>query len=173
MGKAYLIGWFVCCFAFLNAQNNNIEKDIPKYIIALNHIQNDTINKNKKIMASNMIVDLNRAFFRTELLKNNLFPKSEIDSLTIKFSWFDEFRSSELSKAFAPFNKQRSKNIVFFSLIEKNTLRADLFLNNDSKSTDFNRVVGTQNDKAYAYLFVFENEDIKAQFRFEVHYEPF
>ena len=173
MKKACLIGLFVYCFVFLNAQNNNIEKDIPKYIMALNHIQNDTINKNKKITASNMVVDLNRAFFRTELLENNLLPKSEIDSLTIKFSWFDEFRSSELSKAFAPFNKQRSENIVFFSLIEKNTLRADLFWNNDSKSTDFNKVVGTQNDKAYAYLFVFENENIKTQFRFEVHYEPF
>lgn len=164
---------FICFFVYLpmgiNCQTI-MSDDIPKYLQAFSNIQTDNININRKIRISDWVVDLDRFWFKS-CVENDLFLSSVLDSLT-KFSWFDDFKSPELHSAFEKQNNF-SESIVFFSLIEKNTLRADLFVNRRGAHT-FGEIVRKNKDKVYAYLFVFNKQGIVVkQFRVELIYESY
>ena len=154
----------------LNAQKVSY-LDIPKYLKAFEYIQSDSINKDKKIKISNMVVDLDRFWFRSDL-RNELHLMSVIDSLT-KFSWFENFISFELYSSFEHINNSSAKSIVFFSLVEKNTLRADLFFDGMGLS-NYDAIIRQNRDKVYAYLFIFNKDGcVTRKLRSEMIYEPF
>ena len=164
---------FICFLACLSMETNcqTIQsEDIPKYLQAFSKIQTDSINADRKIRISDWVVDLDRFWFKSHVA-DDLFLSSVLDSL-MKFSWFDDFRSPELHSAFEKQNNF-SERIVFFSLIEKNTLRADLFINRKGAHT-FDEVVRQNKDKVYAYLFVFNKQGfVVKQFRTELIYESY
>lgn len=169
MRRICFICLFICLFVETYCQKK-ISEDIPKYLQAFNAIQTDSINKGRKIRISDWVIDLDRFWFKS-YVKDNLFFSSVLDSLT-KFSWFDDFKSPELYLAFEKKNNF-SESIVFFSLIEKNTLRADLFINRGELHT-YEEIIRQNRDKVYAYLFIFDQKGtIIKQFRQEIIYEPY
>jgi len=180
---------FNCFFTHIIAQQQNEKKllsgcsaknyntdslkveidDLSKYREAYNYIILDSINQGKDIFVSDVIVDMDRFYFK-DYVKNDSSLTHTINSLT-KYYWFDDFSSPEIKKLFGEQNKN-AKSILFFSLVEKNTLRADLFVKrhniNDFK---YNWIINSNRDKVYAYLFTFDEvSKIKYAFRIEIIY---
>ena len=149
-------------------------KHIPLYKKAVEYIKNDTSifkdNVKNEIYISNEIVDLDRFWF-AEKISSEPELKAVVDSLK-KFSWFDNFYSKSLDSIFKKKNSSADK-IIFFSKIEKNTLRVDLFMNRNKKF-DYQSVIRFNKDKVFAYLFFFDkNGSIKKVLCNEIIYEPF
>ena len=144
--------------------------DSSKYLAAFNYIKSDTINKGIDFYVSDMIVDMDRFWFRSDLLK--IYPKelATIDSLQ-KYEWFDDFRSCVINSLFGNKNR-KSKSILFFSTIDKNTLRADLIYDR-MYETEYKYDVITMFNTSpiYAYLFFFNSDNtIKLVFRTPIIY---
>ena len=162
--KRFCIFTFALLSISLSAQQVSC-LDIPKYLKAFEAIRADSINSDRNIRVSDWVIDLDRFWFKSHV-KDDLYWNPVLQSL-VKFSWFEDFRSPELYSAFRDINNF-SESIVFFSLVEKNTLRADLFLDRRGLH-NFRRLF----DSVYAYLFLFDEEgNIVKQFRMELNYSP-
>lgn len=155
----------------LNAQEINTSA-ILQYIKAFEYIQSDSINKNQNIKVSDEIVDLDRFYFKPHIKSDSLLTLV-LDSLN-KYYWFDSFNSSILRCGFKEINnKINFEKIVFFSSIEKNTLRADLFIN-EPRVKNYDHFIKSNKNIVYAYLFFLdENKNITNVYRDIIHYEPF
>jgi hypothetical protein len=145
------------------------KKDLLKYAEAYNYILSDSINQGKDIFVSNVIVDIDRFYFKNDV-KDDSTMTHTINSLT-KYHWFDDFSSLEIKELFGEQNK-KTESILFFSLIEKNTLRADLFVKRHNiNDFEYNRIINSNRDKVYAYLFFFDDiGKIKYVYRHEIIY---
>ncbi len=165
----YLIVFFTLTNSII-AQEINCS-DIPKYVKAFDFIQSDSININGKVKVSDLVVDLDRFYFKPNL-KTDTILISVLDSL-ITNTWFNSFVSKKIRFFFNYTNKYSTKRILFFSLIEKNTLRADLFIDGQDL-TDYDKILKVNRDKVYAYLFFFDkNGEIVKRLREEIIYEPY
>lgn len=144
--------------------------DLAQYKEAYNYILFDSINQGKDIYVSDIIVDMDRFYFKSDL-KNDSTLAHIINSLT-KYYWFNDFSSPEIKTLFKGQNS-RAESILFFSLIEKNTLRADLFLNRKNKNEfRYNWLSNYNVGEIYAYLFFFdEMGKIKHIYRTKMIYE--
>lgn len=157
-------------------KKNNIDslyfnrEDLLKYKEAYNYILSDSINQGKDIFVSDMIVDMDRFYFKSNV-ENDSILSDIINSLT-KYYWFDEFSSREIKELFRKQNKN-AESVLFFSLIEENTLRADLFFNRKNKKEfRYNWLSNYNVEEVYAYLFYFdETGKIKKVYRTTVIYE--
>lgn len=155
---------------YLNSKTQNIsDEDLIKYQKVYEYIINDSIINNKSVYVSDIIVDMDRFGF---IDKKDCYPELKLilDSL-IKYSWEDDIQSEKLHNHFKKINEQNyfAESIMFFSLIEKNTLRVDLFLTRNSLSeVRYGWVKSYTRDKIFAYLFYFEKDSIKNVFRQEV-----
>lgn len=184
--RNYLVSCFFCSVvAFqLNSKSlisscplNHIEEaslikaeDLCKYQKAYNYISADPINKENKITVSDIIVDMDRFYFQGDVKEDTCLSKV-IDSLN-KYEWFDEFSSKDIYDLFQGQDRY-AESILFFSLIEKNTLRADLFMKrSDLKEFRYDKIINLNESKVYAYLFFFdESGKIKQVYRSEIIYE--
>jgi len=146
--------------------------DIPKYLKAFEYIQSDSINNNLNIKVSDEIVDLDRFYFKPRI-KNDSTLLLILDSLN-KYYWFENFNSSKIRCSFKENNnKINFEKIIFFSSIEKNTLRVDLFIN-ELGLKKYDKFIKGNKNNVYAYLFFFdENNNILKIYREIIHYEPF
>lgn len=100
---------------------------------------------------------MDRFYFKSDV-KSDSALAATIDSLT-KYHWFDDFSSPEIKELFGEQDK-KAESIVFFSLIEKNTLRADLFFNRKSKREFRYTWLSNYNvEGVYAYLYIFDNTE--------------
>ena len=145
-------------------------EDLPQYKEAYNYILSDSVNQRKRIFVSDVIVDMDRFYFK-DYIKNDSTLTHLINSLT-KYIWFDNFTSKEIQCLFA--NQDRdAESVLFFSLIEKNTLRVDLFFNRESKENfKYNRLSNYNVENIYAYLFFFDEAGkIQHVYRIEMIYE--
>ncbi|GEM_PF-6471006 len=145
------------------------ETDLPKYKNAYYYILSDSINQGRDVFTSDIIIDMDRFYFKSDV-KNDSTLIQTIDSLT-RYAWFDDFSSPEIKELFGVQNKN-AESILFFSLIEKNTLRADLFVKrhnvNDFK---YDWIINSNRDKVYAYFFFFDEiGEIKHAYRHEIIY---
>lgn len=143
--------------------------DLPKYKEAYNYVLSDSINQGRDIFVSDIIIDMDRFYFESEV-KNDSVLTATINSLT-KYHWFEDFSSTEIKQLFEEQNA-KAESIVFFSLIEKNTLRADLFIKRHNISEfKYDKLILWNRAKVYAYLFIFDETDkIKHAFRHEIIY---
>lgn len=159
---------FFCCY-FIQCsieQQIDVTNDLIRYKNACTYILNDNKLEAKDVFISGTINDIDRRIFQKDVLENEY--KTTLDSL-IKYHWFESFQSEELEELFGR-QQVNSENILFFSSIEKNTLRADLFINRFSR--DYFSYEWTTGEKIYAYLFFFENDGaIKKVFKKEAYYE--
>jgi hypothetical protein len=160
------------CFLVENSPIDSLKinkEDLPKYREAYNYILSDSINKRRDIFVSDTIVDMDRFYFKSDVQSDSILAHI-INSLT-KYYWFDDFFSCEIKELFGEQNK-KAESILFFSLIEKNTLRVDLFVKrysiNDFK---YDWIINSNRDKVYAYLFFFDKiGKIKYVYRHEITY---
>jgi len=149
--------------------------DAQKYKDALLYIVNDTTIKGK-IYVSSIIVDMDR-FWLKDIVSTNCKYRKILDSL-IKWTWFEEFSSPLIEEIFENHNRNlwyhEKGNVLFFSTIEKNTLRADVFIDMDRgqlskltfKSTMF------WGYPVHGYLFFFDCSDkIEDVFSFNLIYD--
>ncbi len=155
----------------LNAQEIN-SSAIPLYIKAFEYIQSDSINKNLNIKVSDEIVDLDSFYFKPRIKDDSLLILV-LDSLN-KYYWFDSFNSTKIRCGFKQINnKINFEKIVFFSSIEKNTLRADLFINEPCVKK-YDHLIKINKNIVYAYLFFFDKDkNITNVYRNIINYEPF
>lgn len=160
---------FMYCVV-INAQLD-CNQDSIKYMMAYKFIENDSINKNKLISVSDSIIDLDWFWFSKDLVRLPI-QKEKIDNYRLdrKYIWFNPYYSSCINSLFCKNNK-RSNNILFFSNIESNMLRADLlpqkkYINNYSYEEVSRQTVGQ------IYLIIFGEEDtIKEVFSHEIIYD--
>lgn len=189
MKNLVLLFCLFCCFAAYIAGQQNEKKslaccavknldadslkvrneDLAKYKEAYNYILSDSINKRKDIFVSDVIVDMDRFYFKSDVENDSTLTRT-INSLS-KYYWFDDFISCEIKELLGEQNK-KAESILFFSLIEKNTLRADLFVKrhnvNDFK---YDWIINSNRNKVYAYLFFFDKiGKIKHAYRHEIIY---
>lgn len=145
------------------------EIDLPKYKEAYNYILSDSINQGRDIFVSDIIIDMDRFYFKSDVKSDSVLAAT-INSLT-RYHWFEDFSSPEIKQLFGEQNK-KAESIVFFSLIEKNTLRADLFIKRHNISEfKYDKLILWNRAKVYAYLFIFdETNKIKHAFRYEIIY---
>jgi hypothetical protein len=144
-------------------------EDLPKYKDAYNYVLSDSVNQRKSIFVSDVIVDMDRVYFK-DYVKNDSALTYIINSLT-KHYWFDNFSSFEIKELFKEQNKN-AESILFFSLIEQNTLRVDLFFNRKNKKEfRYNWLSNYDVEEVYAYLFFFdEMGKIKHVYRTKIIY---
>lgn len=123
----------LACYAVKNLDADSLKvrnEDLIKYKEVYDYILSDSINQGKDIFVSDIIVDMDRFYFKS-YVKNDSTLTHTINSLT-RYYWFDNFSSPEIKALFKDQNED-ADSILFFSLIEKNTLRADLFFNRKNK----------------------------------------
>jgi len=167
MKKIIISFFFICSCTYLFAQDF-CTNDSTKYLNAYKYIVDDSINQGKNINVSDTIVDLDRIWFLDNL--DSLLEEKEIVKKLTKYSWFPNFYSQNIANLFNCKKMVPSKTILFFSLIEKNTLCADLFDNKGSLNEFNYNWIASQN-RSHMYLFFFEsNGNIKYIFRKEICY---
>jgi len=163
---------FVCSGNNLNIEDSIKidENDFFKYKEAFNYILSDSINLGKEIFVSDTIIDMDRFYFKDEV-KDDTTLTNIIDSLT-KYTWFENFSSDEIQNIFGKQNKS-AESILFFSLIEKNTLRADLFFERKSLNEfKYNNLSNYNVNEIFSYLFFFDEfGKIKKAYRAKMIYE--
>lgn len=134
------------------------EQDFSKYLKVKNYIEHDSLTQNRELYFSEYLVDLDRFWFLEDL---NNFPclKKKIEYLSKnKFKWFEDYYSKNLHQLWGVQNS-KAKSILFFSKIEENTLRVDLFLTKNHPSYfKYDQLTTTPMDKVFAYLFFFNEE---------------
>jgi len=157
---------FIC--NLINAQVLT-SNDVCKYYKAFEYVLNDSINRGKPLCVSDSIVDLDRFWFIKDV-KNDTNMKKTLESL-VKYKWFGNYYLKELNSLWGGEYKA-AESILFFSSIEKNTLRVDLFIKRYSiLEYNFEKLIQYNKDKIYAYLFFFDcNGNIKKVFNHEIIY---
>jgi hypothetical protein len=168
----FIIIFFTC---YIASSQDICLNDINKYRNAMQHIINDTIT-DVNIYFSDIVVDFDRFYFKHAVNSNDEYNKI-LDSID-KHIWFEDFSSSLLKQTFEDNNymlKYNLKgNVVFFSTIEKNTLRADLFININRGQLSRLTFQSTMffGEIVHSYLFFFDDKDkIKDIFRIKMLYD--
>lgn len=176
----FLFMTFTCCHII--SQNNDssfsfsyeLTEDIKcndenKYLKARDYLKQDSIFEGKSIYFSPYLADLDYFFFEDvvdedAVLKNKLFFKNK---------WFESYYSSRLDSTMG---KQCGNHdyIAFFSLVENDMLRVDVFLRrNDVSSLRFDDVSLFSGGGTQSYLFDFEknSDKIRNVLRIEMIYD--
>ena len=168
MKKTVIIFFLFYCNIYVCTQDICV-KDIIKYKEAYNYLIKDSIMDDKSLFVSDTVVDMDRFYFHADVID---YPeiKTTIDSLK-KYTWNKGFSSEQLREVWKNQNPY-SESILFFSLVEKNTLRADLFINRYSLANfNYDDIIYFNRDKVYAYLFVFNKQNkLERVFRREIIY---
>ena len=150
---------------------NDCEKVAALYLAAYNYIVNDSVNQNKKIIVSDSIIDLDRFWFSQDL-ENFPVEKEKLEQYRVDkgFNWFETYYSHCIDSLFCKKNQQ-ANNILFFSPIEDNILRADVLprkrcVNKFDYNTMAFQTVGQ------IYLFIFDDDGtIKMVFGRKIIYD--
>lgn len=161
MKEVFII--FIICFSCQHVVcQNTWQKDSIMYMAAYKYITNDSINKNKLIVVSDSIEDLDR-YWDTGLEQ---FPeeseklKKQRNEQRKRYSIKTTYYSPLLASLFQNQDVKRSQTILFFSKIEDMILIANInffnkrYIPEDNKFECGNYIWGI----SYEYLFIF-NED--------------
>lgn len=145
-------------------------RDSIKYINALNYVINDAANDDKTIEVSDSIIDLDRFWF-SEFLIDYPIEKAMVDQYRSRksFVWFNPFYSPCIASLFSRMNC--ANNVLFFSNIEDNILRADLLpIKNRRDKYHYDKIASFVTGTAY--LFVFDDiNNIKIIFCKNITYD--
>ena len=150
---------------------NDCERNAVMHLAAYNYIVNDSINQNKEIVVSDSIVDLDTYWFFSKLID---FPeekrKLEQNRENKNYIWNEPVYSPCLSSLFCRKNNS-AKNVIFFSQIEDNMLRADL-LPHTWQLNEFRYDEMAHFTTGQIYLFIFDDDGtVKATFSSEIIYD--
>jgi hypothetical protein len=160
-----------CCNVII--AQTDYQRDSIMYMVTYNYIINDSINIDKAIAVSDSIVDLDRFWFSNDV--ECPVEKERLKQYRAKkqYVWFNPFYSSCLNSLFC--KNPLSNNILFFSQIENNMLRADILPYRDkyvSQCDKFNYDKIAFQNIGYIYLFIFTPKGaIKSVLQKEMIYE--
>lgn len=155
--------------SFIYKLNQDItEYDENKYLEVRNYLERDSLFLDKSIYFSPYLADLDFFYFKNEVSKDSILSKK----LYYKSRWFEDFYSLRLDNIMGKQIKD-TYYIAFFSLVENEMLRVDIFQNR--RKTFFCRFEDISlfpGNKTYSYLFYFEKEtdQIRNVFRMEIIY---
>ncbi len=157
---------FTAFFSTLLISAQDIDSiHMNKYEKAFEYIQNDSINSQKKIYVSNLILNNVPRDIFMQFLKPYPTYLEKIKKIC-SFRMSNEYRSDRLKEIFAENNSVRYfNNFLFFSTIDENTLIGDVFLNvnkiyspNELSKLDSSSF-WFHPDKNYVYLFFFDEKN--------------
>lgn len=159
------------CICFSIRSQFSCDQNSVKYLMAYNHIINDSINQGKIIAVSDSIVDLDRYWFSGELKE---FPEHQKKLNQYRanrgFTWFTTFYSPCLRALFGDKNPL-ANHVIFFSKVEDNMLLADL-LPHFKQFDKFNYDKMAFQNVGWTYLFIFNNKgELKVVFNREMIYD--
>lgn len=145
------------------------EEEEKRYLNALDYLKQDSLFCGKEIYFSPYLADLDLIYFKDVTREDSILNSK----LIMKYKWFDDYYSARLNRIF----DQRSKKkdyIAFFSLIENDLLRVDVFVYRQNVSSlQFKDVSLFSGGGTKAYLFDFnkETDEIKSVFMIEIIYD--
>lgn len=171
MKRIFLSFIFCQLLSFSIYSQLDCSKDSLRYIKAYNIIKSDSVLNNKSLVVSDSIVDPDWCWFSKDMV---MYPEEQKIVADYrenkKYIWKSPVYSHCLASIFPRINNN-SMFALFFSLIEDNMLRADLFPHNE-------RIIKLKYDEiafqteGYAYLFLFDKEDeVKSVFRLKIIYD--
>ena len=169
--KSFVI-FFLFFFPYVicNAQSD-CTNDTTMYLVAYNYIINDSTNQGKSISVSDSIIDLDRFWFSEDLIALPM-EKVKLDKYRANkgYVWYPPFYSPCIALLFGN-NSQHQNDVLFFSKIEDNMLRADL-LSYKRYADKYNYDQMAFQNVGRVYLFVFDiNTTFKAVFSHEIIYD--
>jgi hypothetical protein len=154
----------------ISVAQTNCSQDSVIYLAAYNYIFQDSVNQGKTITVSDSIVDLDKFWFSQDI-SDCPAKKEVLDQYRANkgFIWFDTYYSPCLASLFC--KTTTSKNVLFFSKIEDNMLRADLLpYKQQSNKFDYGKMA-FQN-VGQIYLFIFNKDgSLKSAFSHEIIYD--
>lgn len=167
-----------CVFFSCGTYSQTIcSKDSTRYVVAYNYINNEKVNREKMIIVTDSIVDLDRFWFSndaTGLLKD----KIDQHRINKKFIWNDTFYSSCLNFLFPTKKKKtlRATHVLFFSEIEDDMLCADLIFcrrlsKMQSDMFNYQRMATLNSGRIYLFVFDKGRNTIKSVFSHEMSYD--
>lgn len=177
---AFLLMIFTCCHVI--SQNNNssfsfsyeltediASNELSRYSKVRDYLRQDSLFCDESIYFSSYLADLDYFYFKDAVSKDSIL----VNKVFLKNKWFDDYYSCRLDSVL----KGQSgiyDYIAFFSLIEHDMLRADVFpKRTDIASQRFYDVSLFSGGGTQAYLFDFEKntDSIRRVFRIELIYD--
>lgn len=157
-------------FSFCYKLSEDIkEKEVKRYLNARDYLLQDSIIYGKSIYFSPFLADLDFFYFNDVISEDSTL----YNKLSLKCKWFDDYYSFRLDSIMGKQNRGMDY-LAFFSLIENDMLRVDVFRKRQEiHSLEFRHVSLFPEDNIPAYLIVFkENSDtIKSVFMMEIIYD--
>lgn len=180
--KTWAFLLMILAFSHITSQNNNssfsftyeltediASTELSRYSKARDYLKQDSLFCGENIYFSPYLADLDFFYFKDAVIGDSILNSK----LFFKNRWFEDYYSSRLDstmrKQFVEYDY-----IAFFSLVEHDMLRADLFPKRiDIDSQRFNDVALFSGGGTYAYLFDFEvnSDNIRNVIMIEMIYD--
>jgi hypothetical protein len=145
------------------------ESEEKRYLNARDYLIQDSMFCGKSIHFSPYLADLDFFFFKNIAKEDSILGSK----LFLKSKWFEDYYSLRLNKIMGE-QCRRANYIAFFSLIENDMLRIDVFQSRDNVSSfRFEDVSLFSGGGTYAYLFDFKknSDNIRNVFKIEMIYD--